>query len=294
MNIPIVTVFTPTYNRGYILPALYKSLKQQTCSLFEWIVVDDGSTDNTEEIVLQWKQEEDIFSIIYVKTNNGGKHRAINRGTQLAKGKLFFIVDSDDYLADNAIERLIYWENTITDKSAFAGVCCNRICFDGTLMGKTFSGQSIDCYYHKRKKYGIEGDKAEAYYTSLLRQYPFPTFENETFLNEGVVWNRISKAGYALRYFNEGLYFAEYREDGLTHHIREKMRENIQGTLLALKESFFLQERLIDRARVGSLYFYYGRKNRLNFSNFRQNLQLTLTMFCFLFLAFIWRVLHRK
>lgn len=104
----MVTVFTPTYNRAYILNNLYQSLCRQSYGDFEWLIVDDGSTDNTEGLIASWLDESKI-SLCYIKQPNGGKHRAINRGIQEANGNLFFIVDSDDYLADNAIERILFF-----------------------------------------------------------------------------------------------------------------------------------------------------------------------------------------
>lgn len=103
----MITIFTPTYNRAYRLPNLYKSLQEQTCKDFEWLVVDDGSTDNTSKLFEQWQAEENSFPIRYFKQPNGGKHRAINRGVKEAKGELFFIVDSDDTLSSNAI-RIVF------------------------------------------------------------------------------------------------------------------------------------------------------------------------------------------
>ena len=99
-----ITVFTPTYNRAYILENLYRSLQRQTCKTFEWLVVDDGSADNTKELFERWQQEDNFFPIRYVKQENGGKCRAINQGLKLADGELFFTVDSDDYLTDDALE----------------------------------------------------------------------------------------------------------------------------------------------------------------------------------------------
>ena len=93
----MITVFTPTYNRAYSLPRLYESLQKQTFKDFEWLIVDDGSTDNTVDMVTGWSKEGKL-TIRYIQMTNGGKHRAINKGVALAKGKLFFIVDSDDWL----------------------------------------------------------------------------------------------------------------------------------------------------------------------------------------------------
>ena len=105
-----ITVFTPTYNRAYIIEDLYRSLQRQTYTDFEWLVVDDGSADNTQELFAAWQQEENPFPIRYYKQENGGKCRAINRGLEMAEGELFFTVDSDDYLTDDALEKVVAWE----------------------------------------------------------------------------------------------------------------------------------------------------------------------------------------
>ena len=104
-----ITVFNPTYNRAYIIETLYRSLQRQTYRDFEWLVVDDGSADNTKELFETWQQEDNFFPIRYVKQENGGKCRAINHGLELADGELFFTVDSDDYLTDDALEKVAAW-----------------------------------------------------------------------------------------------------------------------------------------------------------------------------------------
>ena len=103
---PKITVFTPSYNRAYILPQLYNSLVGQTSGDFEWVVVDDGSTDNTSELLSQWEKSTS-FTIKWQTQPNQGKHIAINTGVLMASGELFFIVDSDDYLTNDAIEKVI-------------------------------------------------------------------------------------------------------------------------------------------------------------------------------------------
>ena len=113
-----VTVFTPTYNRAYILGDLYHSLQRQTCMDFEWLIVDDGSADDTKALVASWQGEENPFPIRYVYQENGGKCRAINRGLKEADGRLFFTVDSDDYLTDDAIEKVIRWDGELPISAA--------------------------------------------------------------------------------------------------------------------------------------------------------------------------------
>ena len=120
-----LTVFTPTYNRAYIIENLYQSLQRQSCHDFEWLVVDDGSSDNTKELFDNWMKEENPFPIRYYKQENGGKHRAINYAIPLAEGELFFIVDSDDYLTDDAVETILEQFKTLPseDSRKYAGIC---------------------------------------------------------------------------------------------------------------------------------------------------------------------------
>ena len=120
-----ITVFTPTYNRAYIIEKLYHSLQRQTFRDFEWLIVDDGSSDNTAEVVSAWQQEGNDFPIRYYKKENGGKCRAINYGVDLAEGELFFNVDSDDYLTDDALEKVSRWVDTLPEGGNFCGVVGN-------------------------------------------------------------------------------------------------------------------------------------------------------------------------
>lgn len=227
----MITVFTPTYNRAYILPQLYKSLIQQTYTNFEWLLIDDGSNDTTQQLVEGWIKENRI-TIRYFKQHNGGKHRAINRGTEAARGELFFIVDSDDRLPPNSLALIDHYARQIEDKQDFAGVCGLKCYPDGKRVGGDFNYDILDTDpVSFREKYRIKGDMAEVWRTEILRKYPFPEFEGEKFLSEGVVWSRIAQK-YKLRYFNRNIYTCDYLQDGLTRHIRRHHRQSPCGTML--------------------------------------------------------------
>lgn len=228
----MITVFTPTYNRAYIIDILYRSLLAQTNTEFEWIIVDDGSTDNTEEYFQQIKQNKNPFPIIYIKQSNGGKHRAINRGVHLAHGELFFIVDSDDYLTPNAIEKLYRWRDSLDYKLPWAGISGARGYGENQYIGSVCDQKDyVDAKNTERDKYGLVGDKAEAYFTEVLKKYPFPEIEGENFITEEVVWNAIAKDGYYLRWFKDIIYICNYLEDGLTKNNTKYVR-NPKGVLL--------------------------------------------------------------
>ncbi len=231
----LITVFTPTYNRRTTLEKLYESLINQTFKDFEWLIVDDGSTDNTEELINNWIKDREI-PISFCKQKNGGKHRTINKGLDIAKGVLFFIVDSDDWLSENAIERILFHYNEIKDINTFCGVCGLKVYGDGTDVGNNKNFGVLDCNaIDFRYKYKIKGDMAEVFKTDVLRQYKFPETENEKFCPEALVWNRIAKK-YKLRYFYEKIYFCEYLPDGLTAKITKLRKENPRNSCMYYAE----------------------------------------------------------
>jgi len=211
------TVFTATYNRANLLGILYASLKRQTFKDFEWIVVDDCSKDNTTDLFDEWTKENNGFEIRYIKREkNGGKHRAINDGMAVARGEMFFIVDSDDWLREDALELADKLEKTIKDKDQFSGISFCKCYPNGDLVGSTFKGEVLDATSLECKKYRIWGDKAEIFYTAVLRSFPFPEFEGEIFVTEDTVWNEIAHAGYKIRWCNQNIYFCEYLPGGLS------------------------------------------------------------------------------
>ncbi|MGN1190481.1 MAG: glycosyltransferase family 2 protein [Candidatus Ornithospirochaeta sp.] len=233
----MISVITPTYNRAHTLPALYNSLKTQTSNDFEWIIVDDGSSDNTEELVSSWK--DNAFSLIYLKEENGGKHRALNKGIKRASGSLTLIVDSDDYLTSDAIDFLLSHEKEIEDKS-FAGIAGLRgwMNKEGSIGGRADDYSYVDGTNLEREKLGLTEDKAEAYKTNLLKSHPFPEFQGEKFLWEGSVWDKLGIEGYKIRWYNHIIYKCEYLEDGLTNSTSDLLlAKNFQGYTYCMKQS---------------------------------------------------------
>ena len=225
----MITIMTPTYNRAYILREAYDSLRKQSSFDFEWIIVDDGSTDETEEIVRVWVEEEKSFPIVYEKQANGGKHRAVNKGVSLAKYDYFLILDSDDTLVEKAVEIIHEWIAGIAGLKGFAGIAGLRGKAD-IAIGGTPQKQYIDATNLERKKYGLLGDKAEIYKTEILKQYPFPEFDGENFIRESAVWDRIAKDGFKIRFYSKIIYLCEYIADGLTKNTNESTyAKNFKG-----------------------------------------------------------------
>lgn len=231
-----LTIFTPTYNRAHTLGRLYESLTRQTDFDFEWIVVDDGSTDKTEALVADFSHRDNKFSITYCKQPNGGKHRAINRGVKLAKGDWFFIVDSDDYLTDDAVETIKPYMNEVFRMPDFAGVVFNRIYHNRETIGTSCDYEILDSdflSYRVRLKYW--GDKADIIKTSILQNYPFPDYPNEKFCTEGLVWYRMAKK-YKARFINKGIYLCEYLPNGLTDTYNKIMEDSPKYSMIYYKE----------------------------------------------------------
>ena len=189
-----ITVFTPTYNRGYLLDKLYESLLKQTNTDFEWLIIDDGSNDNTSNIINKFI-DDDKIRIRYFYQENGGKHRAINKGLDIAEGELFFIVDSDDTLIPTAIELVLEKYKSVENCPEFAGISFNRGYSEKEIIGKTFSSEFMDCTNLERGKNNILGDKSEIYRTEILRNIKFPEIEGENFMSEIVLWNEVARQG---------------------------------------------------------------------------------------------------
>ena len=245
-----LTIFTPTYNRGYILNTLYESLKRQTCKAFEWIVIDDASSDDTELLVRSWAVETKDFYICYYKINHGGKHRAFNKAVKLARSQAFFTVDSDDYLVDNAVEKIIAWFKKVENDDKFAGISGMRGYNETSPIGGTGNiniGEYIDATNLERDKFHLQGDKAEIYKTAILKKYPFVEFPNEYFITEATVWNLIAMNGYKIRWYNEIIYVGSYLEDGLTYRGNELFYKNPRGWLywLYIKGKYALAEDML-------------------------------------------------
>ncbi|QNG61914.1 glycosyltransferase family 2 protein [Bacillus sp. PAMC26568] len=257
-----ITVFTPTYNRAYTLENLYLSLKAQTWKDFEWLVIDDGSTDNTEELFHSWIKKENGFSIRYFKVKNGGKHRAINKATDLARGDLFFIVDSDDTITHDAIGMITSWEKSLKRKPDFCGISGNKGHDEKSIHGTTFEGDYIDATSLERKKFNITGDKAEVFYTEILKRYKFKEFDGENFLTEATVWDRMAADGYKIRWFNKTIYICDYLEDGLTNNLINIFAENPKGTAHYINHQIkCYQYNLKGRLSNYNLYYSFVKNN---------------------------------
>ena len=228
----MITIFTPAYNRKNTLPRLYESLKRQRDKDFEWLIVDDGSKDGTDKLIEDYKKEN-ILNIRYFYQENGGKQRAVNNGVKKAEGDYFFIVDSDDYLSDDAVSMIKKYSASLPEH--FGGMVFRKIPISQegkiTFTEKYIDSNPIDIVF----KYNIFGDKGEIFKTDILRKFPFPEISGEKFVPEGYIWNKIGKY-YNLRYIDFGIYYFEYLEDGYTKNFKRDLKRNPQGFCLYYKD----------------------------------------------------------
>ena len=262
----MITIFTPTFNRAYIISKLYESLLRQTYTDFEWIVVDDGSTDDTGKLLTEFIVEKKI-SIRYVRTENGGKHRAINKGVALARGELFFIVDSDDYLTDDALKAVHDEWRKIRDKQDLSGLCFRCISYnDSRVIGEPFPAYAFESdHIEIAHRYKIFGDKAEIFRTDVLRQFPFPEIPGENFIPEALIWCRMSKQ-YKILFIDRGIYMCEYLPDGLSKNFLLNLKRNPKGFRLFYREQLTypgLSAKARFKARIRLLQcIWFQRRNR--------------------------------
>lgn len=236
-----LSICTATYNRAYKILKLYESLNKQTDKNFEWIVIDDESNDNTQELISKCENQDNGYKIKYIKQKHGGKHRAINRAVDIAEGDYIFIVDSDDYITQNAVELIHKWISSCVDNYMIAGVAGLKIAVDGRIYGGNtkIKRNYVDASNFERAKYHLYGDKAEVYRRDLLMKYKFPEYEGEYFITEDICWLNIAAEGLKIRWYNEPIYIAEYLDDGLSKSGANDIKghkNNFKGYCLYISE----------------------------------------------------------
>ena len=255
----MITVLTPTFNRGGGLQSLWDSLQKQTVKDFEWLVVDDGSTDGTKNLITQLQENSD-FPIRYIYKSNGGKHTALNVGIQTICSELTFIVDSDDCVTDDAVESILKIHPKYRSQNNICGYAFLRAFPDGKVNGKKFDvDEKIGSYIDVRVNGDDTGaDKAEVFKTHCLKEFPFPEYPNEKFLGEDLVWVRMARK-YQMVHINKAIYIGNYLEDGLTNNRRKHNIASPIGCMHRAEE--FMESDLKTRYRIkgGLQYIVYGR-----------------------------------
>ena len=253
-----ITILTPTYNRRNTLPALYESLLKQTKKDFLWMVVDDGSGDGTGELLQGWAEASE-FPIQYVYQDNGGKHTALNQGIKTARSELLFIVDSDDTLPENAVEIILRYHAKYAGTEGLCGYSFLRCYPDGRVNeGYYPKDEQIDTYVNARINAGMGGDKAEVFYTKVLRRFPFPVYEGEKYVPEDLVCVQMS-GPYRMVHINRCVYISEYLEGGLTRSGRRMKIRSPRG--MTMRAEVYLNDAAVKELikwKMILLYVIYG------------------------------------
>lgn len=227
------SVLTATYNRAHTLHRVYESLLAQTFHDFEWIIMDDGSTDTTRELVSTWKP---WFVIKHFWKPNGGKHTAVNVGARLAEGELTVILDSDDGCTPNALERFDFHWRQLSHPQRFAVLCSTCCTPEGSLVPRSFPAEQIDAYtFADIFRYLGGGELWPAIRTDVLREFPYP--EGEPFPLEALVWNRIARR-YAFHFFNEPLRILYSTPGSLSQRGKELLIASPNATRAYFRELF--------------------------------------------------------
>lgn len=225
---PLLTVFTPTYNRRELLTRCYESLKRQTSNNFEWLIIDDGSTDDTKEFVDKWIKENNKFKIKYIYQKNQGMHGAHNTAYENIDTELNTCIDSDDYMPDDAVEKICdFWIQNGSDK--YAGIAALDVFENGQVIGVKFpKSMKTSTLFDMYKKKGIRGDKKLIYRSELTRDFPYPVYEGEKYVGLDYKYHMIDQK-YELLLMNEVVCIVEYQQDGSSMNMFRQYLRNPRG-----------------------------------------------------------------
>lgn len=278
MNVKTLTVFTPAYNRAHTIGRTYESLCRQTCKDFEWLVIDDGSTDNTKELVQSWIQENKI-PIRYIYQENQGMHGAHNTAYRNITTELNTCIDSDDYMPDDAVEQIVsFWKEKGNEK--YAGIIGLDISSkDKRVIGTDFSFDlketKLGEYYQK----GGRGDKKLVYRTSVINQYPpYPVFSGEKYFGLGFKYQLIDQ-DYSLLVLNKALVIVDYQEDGSSRNMYRQYWNNPKGFAFMRKQDMKYNKSI--KRKIESCIHYVASSIRAKNGRFIQESPLPLlTVLC--------------
>lgn len=280
----IITVFTPTYNRAYCLHHLYDSLCRQTINDFKWLIIDDGSSDNTKELVDYWIAEDKI-QIEYCYKENGGMHTGHNKAYELIDTELNVCIDSDDYMPDNAIEKIItLWYQF--GNIRYAGIIGLDITKKGKIIGTAFPKHLEECKYSElHNKYNVTGDKKIIYRTDVVKKIPpYPVFDKEKFVP--LYYPIVIDKDYSLLCFNEVFCIVDYQEDGSTLNIYSQYFKNPLGFKHSRKiEMIYFKSK---KLKFKSAIHFISSKLILKEYNFLKDSPLKFYTFLAIPLGIVW------
>jgi len=252
----MISVLTPTFNRYHTLQRLYDSLCSQNCTNFEWIIIDDGSVDDTEKLVSEFITERKII-IKYIFQENKGKPMAINAGVPLCQFDYILIVDSDDALSSDAIKLL---EQAIqeaeNEKIPFSGVGFRKATFDGNLLGLVTKLKNPIVYLGATEAGNLfKADLAYCFKKESLLRFPFPFYKGERFVPELFIWNKITDEAKIRFYSDKIIYLAEFLDDGLTKNFKRQLQKYPYSFRVYYADQFRREKKIIKKLKMLIRFF---------------------------------------
>ena len=248
----MITILTPTYNRAHTLQRLFNSLISQEDMSFEWIIVDDGSTDTTENLIKSL-DEKKMINIRYFYQENMGKPSAINLGVEKSSTDYIFIVDSDDVITRDCVRILLKeLEKHLNHKHMFSGLCFRKGDLNGKALGTgiEFTNLESTLYHSTELKNLFNVDLAYCFKKDYMKTNVFPRLNGEKFVPELYVWNRITDLNLVYTYVNKVLYLCEYMPDGLSANFKSQLKKNPKGFLLYYKDQFHREISIINKTKM--------------------------------------------
>ncbi|MFD1411494.1 glycosyltransferase family A protein [Lapidilactobacillus gannanensis] len=291
----VLTLITPTFNRATTLIRCWESLRRQTSKQFQWLVIDDGSTDNTATIMGQLKQQTTDFIIDYYHKPNGGKHTALNFSHPYIEGDFVLILDSDDFLSDDAVEIVLQEWSKVLRHQEIGGITFMCGTIGGDSLAKMPCDSVLSNHIEFRINQKIQGDCCETLRSPVFKNFLFPEISGENFLGEGMLWTTIALT-YQTLYLARIIYIVpEYRSDGLTKSGRKMRLRNLRGALL--NNELHMNHKIIFRVRIKNAllktcYSFFLKKNVIQMLKETQHKALVTAVSPFGYL--LYQYWHRK
>lgn len=248
----MITILTPTYNRGYTLQRLFDSLIIQEDLSFEWLIIDDGSTDNTKGLVKSF-DEKNLIKIRYFYQENMGKPSAINLGVENSSTDYIFIVDSDDLITSDCIKTLlIEIKKHSNSNNKFSGLCFRKGNLDGSVLGPRIVDVNLNSKLYNSTSIQnlLKVDMAYCFKKEYMQKNSFPRIDDEKFVPELYIWNKITDLDLVYTYMNKVIYLCEYMPDGLSANFKSQLKNNPKGFLLYYRDQFKREKIISNKAKM--------------------------------------------
>lgn len=280
----LLTILSPAYNKGKTIQRSFDSLLRQTCHDFEWLIVNDGSTDNTLSIIKEMKTS--LFPIKIIDKKNEGLNRTFNRGVKEAKGKYILRLDPDDFLVDNAVEEVINEIRKYDGDESICSVAYLTKFNTGKIIGRNLLNKVTRTnFFDYRYKLKVKGDCCEIVRTDVLRKYPMPEIDGEKFCRESYIWFEIAQE-YDAIYFPLAIYIREYNENSISSNSVKVYSQNPNGMMLCNAQNVKLllkyknkNKYIKDILRSGVNYYRFGLYSKRSLISIMKGLPPLVTLF---------------